>query len=293
MRVILGGAVFALGAMLGPALLAQAEAVDLSGTLARAGARVEAFFARAQSLICTELVVMQPLSSGLTADGLSRRVESELRLSWDPGSNGSPVTEAQTRRQVIRVNGRPPRENDDNRCTTPEQTETETQPLSMLLPQQRAKYRFSGAGIARVGGRPALIIDYREVASASPEVHAVEGLEDCISYELNGGQRGRLWIDAETFEVLRLDQRLIGMTDLRLPRVLTRRPGSPLFMTLERADATLRFGRVSFTQPDESLVLPLESSELRIVRGGGISRLRTTTTYSGYKRFLTGSRVVG
>jgi hypothetical protein len=137
------------------------------------------------------------------------------------------------------------------------------------------------------------MIDYTEIAAPAPDVKAVDGLEDCISYELNGGQRGRLWIDAATFDVLRLDQRLVGMIDLRLPRLLSRRPGAPIFMTLERADASLRFGRVSFSEPDESLVLPLRASELRIVRGGGIARLRTTTTFSGYKRFLTGSRVVG
>jgi hypothetical protein len=162
----------------------------------------------------------------------------------------------------------------------------------MLLVHEREKYRFSLAGSSRVDGRAAVLIDFREIAAASPDVSAVDGLEDCISYELNGGQTGRLWIDAETHDVLRLDQRLIGMVDLRLPRLLARRPGSPMFLTLERADTSLRFGRVSFSQPDESLLLPVESSELRILRGGGVSRMRTTTKYSHYKRFLTGSRVV-
>jgi hypothetical protein len=83
------------------------------------------------------------------------------------------------------------------------------------------------------------------------------------------------------------------MVELRLPRVLARRPGSPMFMTLERSDTTLRFERISFTDPDESLILPSSSIELRIVRGSGTSRLRTVTRYSNYKRFLTGSRVVG
>jgi hypothetical protein len=269
-----------------------ASSTEVATVLARAGARVEEFFTRAQSLVCTETVSLQPLNSGLTADGFSRTVESELRVSWDPGLGGGPVTEAQMHRQVLKVNGRRPRANDHQSCTTPEQTDTETQPLSMLLPQQREKFQFSAAGNERIGGRPAVTIDFREVARASSEVRAVDGLEDCVSYELTGGLRGRLWIDADTFDVLRLDQRLAGMVEMRLPRVLTRRPGALPYMILERSDTTLRFARVRFEAPDESLLLPQTSTSLRVMRGGAASRLRTTTTYSDYRRFLTGGRVV-
>lgn len=279
-------------AALAPEAATQSGVVELNGVLARAGGRVEAFFARAQSLMCTETVTMQPLNAGLSSDGFSRTVESELRVSWDPGADG-PITEAQIRRHVVKVNGRPPREKDHRSCTTPEQTETETQPLSMLLPAQREKYEFSSAGNGHVDGRRALLIDYREVAPVATDVRAVEGLEDCVSYDLTGGQRGRLWIDADTFDVLRLDQRLTGMVELRLPRVLARRPGSSGFMTLERADTSIRFARVTFAQPEESLVLPSTASELRVMRGAGTSRLRTMTRYSDYKRFMTGTRVVG
>jgi hypothetical protein len=293
MKVLLCAAAVALGAGAGVAATAQSHGVTLNATLARAGEQVEAFFTRAQSLVCTETVTMQPLNAGLTAEGFSRRVESELRVSWDPREGDGAVTEAQTRRHLLTVNGRPPREKDHSSCTTPEQTDTETQPLSMLLPSERDKYQFSGAGSGRIDGRATVMIDYREVAPVSADVRAVEGLDDCISYELTGGIRGRLWIDAETFDVLRLDQRLTGMIELRLPRVLAQRPGSPTYMTLERSDTTMRFERVSFTNPDESLVLPSSSTELRIVRGSGASRLRTVTRYANYKRFLTGSRVVG
>jgi hypothetical protein len=94
---------------------------DVSTTLARAGARVEEFFTRAQSLICTETVTLQPLDSSFSAEGFSRTVQSELRVSWEPGLGG-PVTEAQTVRNVLKVNGRPPREKDHRSCTTPEQS---------------------------------------------------------------------------------------------------------------------------------------------------------------------------
>ena len=294
MKLMLYVAPLALGVTLSAtATTTQRGDDDLQSALERAGDRVEAFFTRAQSLVCTETVVMQPLNSGLTADGFSRTVESELRLSWDPGIGGDAVTEAQTRRQVLKVNGRPPREDDHRSCTTPEQNDTETQPLSLLLPQQREKYQFSSAGTGRVDGRPALMIDFREAGRISVDVKPVEGLDDCISYEITGGQRGRLWLDVETFDVLRLDQRLTGMVELRMPRVFARRPGAAPYMTVEREDTSLRFGRISFSQPEESLVLPQSSTSLRIVRGSGSSRLRTVTRYTDYRRFLTSGRVVG
>jgi hypothetical protein len=290
MKPILGVTAVAIWTCVSGTIAAQTVAVDLDRTLARAGERVAAFFTRAQSLVCTELVTMQPLSSSLTADGFSRTVESELRISWDPTDEG-PATEAQLRRQVLKVNGRPPRPKDRGSCTTPEHNDTETQALSMLLPQQRDKYEFAIAGAAQVDGRDSVMVDFREIAKVSADVKPVEGLEDCISYDLTGGQRGRVWIDRETFDVLRLDQRLVGMIDLRMPRVMLRRPGAATFLTLERADSSMRFARIAFAQPDESLLLPSVTTELRIVRGA--SRLRTMTKYLNYKRFLTGSRVVG
>lgn len=264
---------------------------DLNAILTRAGERVQQFFTRAQRILCLETVSMQPLTASLSPAGVGRTVESELRLSWEPDLGGG--REAETLRQVLKVNGRPPRGRTDRRaCTTPEQQSEETQPLSMLLPAQRGKYAFSLAGTTRLDGRTATMVDFREVGPVSVDVRGVEGLEDCITYEVTGAQRGRLWIDGETADVLRLDQHLAGMMDLRVPPALAHRQGAAAYLTLEREDTTIRFGRVEFHDPDESIVLPLSSVSLHIVRDGGTPRLRTVTTYTDYRRFLTGGRLV-
>lgn len=263
----------------------------LAATLQRAGARVEAFFSRAQSLVCTETVTIQPLSSGLSSEGFGRTIESELRLWWE--TNDGPTATAQTRRQVTSVNRRPPKTNDPNNCTVPEQQDTETQPLSMLLEEQRREYEFSSVGSTRVQGREALMIDFRHTVPVSVDVSTIEGNDDCISYELNGGFRGRLWFDRDTLDVLRMDQRLTGLIDVRLPRTLLRRPGAEPTWTLERWDTSIRFGTVAFQEPAESLVLPLSSSTLRVTRGSGSPRVRTETKYVNYKRFLTSGRLIG
>ncbi|MGD9902483.1 MAG: hypothetical protein AB7U83_03350 [Vicinamibacterales bacterium] len=266
---------------------------DLDGTLALAAARVEEFFTRAASLVVNEHVYVQPLSFGLSGDGPGRSIESELRLSWTPGADGDGATEAQTLRLVTKVNGRRPRKNDPRNCTAPEQHDTETQVLSMLLPSQRGDYTWRLAGRGKVDGRTAIRIDYQEKAPLEvTDVRVVENNDDCISYNIEGGLRGRLWIDAESYDVLRMDQRLDGQAEVELPRNLHGRAGVNPIWTVQRMDTTFRFKRVRFADPEETLVLPVSSSSLRVTQGAGTPRLRVTTQYKGYRRFLTGGRLI-
>src|SRR6188474_490721 len=255
------GAIAALFVALAASLSAQQpSAIDLTGVLQRAGDKVSEFFARAQSIMCLEKVSVQKLSMSLGADGPARRVDSELRLAWEPSAE-DPTPEARTLRQVLRVNGSPPRKKDYENCTTPEQQDSEEQPLSLLLPGQRAKYAFTHSGRDVVDRRDAIVISYREIGKPTVDVSVVEDNEDCISFDIEGGMRGRIWIDAETHDVLRLDRSLIGLVDFPLPRKVARRPGVNWFWTVERLDSSIRFRRVTFADPEETLVLPVESSQ--------------------------------
>ena len=278
----------------GASLTAQpaASSFDLAATLQRAGERVEYYFARAQSLVCFETVSLQPLSQGLSGDGPTRTVQSELRLSWDPTADTKTPVEAKTLRQVLKVNGHAPRKNDYDNCTSPEQNDTETQPLSMLLPQQRVEYDFSIVGPAKQDGRAAILVAYRMKAKPTVTVSLVDNNENCISYSIDGGMRGRLWLDAETYDVLRLDQGLGGLVDIKLPWQVARRSPDNGVWTMERFDSSIRFKPVKFSDPDETLILPVSSSSLRITRRSGAPRLRTSTEYTQYRRFLTAGRVV-
>jgi hypothetical protein len=219
-------------------------------------------------------------------------VESELRLSWDPEARTDTPLEATTVRQVLRVNGHPPRPNDADNCTTPEQRSTETQPLSMLLPDRRAEYDFSLAGSARQDGRAAIVVDYRMKAPPTVQVELVNDNERCIAFAIDGGVRGRIWLDAETYDVLRLDRGLTGQVDIRLPWRAARWAPERAVWTVERLDTSTRFRPVQFSDPDETLILPVSAMALRITRGSGTPRLRTITEYTDYRRFLTGGRVL-
>ena len=265
--------------------------IDLEGVLDRAGARVAEYFARAQSIMCLERVSLQRLNFGYSADGPARFVESELRLSWQPTPEDPTPKEARTLRQVLKVNGHAPRKKDYDNCTTPEQQDSEVQPLSILLPEQREELSFDYDGRGEVEGRAAIIVSYREREKPRVDVTMVEGHDNCISFDIDGGTRGKIWIDAETHDVLRLDRSLMGLIDIPLPRK-AHRIGMSERWTMERWDSSIRFRRVAFDDPAETLVLPISATTFQITRGAGTPRLRTTTEYKAYRRFITGGRIV-
>jgi hypothetical protein len=274
------------------ALSAQQAAVpDIGNVLERAGKRVTEYFARAQSLVCLERVALQQLGMTWSPEGLARRVESELRLSWQPTPD-DPTPKAKTVRQVLRANGRKPRKTDDDNCTAPEQNDEEEQPLSILLPQERQDYVFTPGGRDSIDGRDAIVIAFKEVRKPTVDVSMVKDNENCISFAIDGGSRGKIWIDAASHDVLRLDRSLNGLIDVPLPRKVTLRPGAALSWTVERLDSSIRFKRISFDNPPETLVLPVSSTTLKVMRGGGQPRLRTSTEYVSYRRFLTGGRIL-
>jgi hypothetical protein len=256
---------------------------DLEATLTQVSRQVEAYYSRARAILCAERVVLQPLGADLTTDGFARRLEYELRVEWEPssGADGAQVT-----RRLLSVNGRPPRPKDEPRCTDPKLVSPE--PLSIFLPGRRGEYAFSLAGTGRTDGREAVLLDYRDVSGKRPEI---KWRDDCVSVDAPAKTRGRAWVDADTGDVLRLDERFAGLFDIPVPKD-KQGVGIPSSMTIERYDTSVRYRQVTFSDPDETLLLPSSIETLSIVRNGGTPRMRTTQTFSGYKRFVTNSRIV-
>ena len=266
---------------------AQSPRSDVSATLELVGERVEAWYARAQSLVSLESGSIEPLRGDLTSADVPRRLTYELRVAWEaPAADAGGLPEASVVRELLTVHGRAPRAKDEPQCLDPKGVSPE--PLNMLLPGKREEYSFSRAGTTRVEGRTALMLDYRSIAPGQADI---TWDKDCVSISLPGRSRGRVWIDAETYDVLRLDEHLVGMFDFDVPRE-HRKPGVPRYMTVERADSSIRYKRVAFQDPEETLMLPSVIDTVTIVRSGSAQRYRVTQRFSGYRRFLTGGRIV-
>ncbi len=270
---------------LGLSVHLTAQSVSPDAAVARVGDYVERYYARAQSIMVDENVIIQPLGLDLRVDGFARRLTYELRVEWVPDATDE-ESPAKVTRQLLAVNGRPPRAGQEPQCLDPRSTSPE--PLAFLLPDRREKFTFKAAGLGRVGDRSAMMIDFRSV---KPEAPKVEWKEECVSIDLPGRARGRLWVDPETSEILRLDEGIIGLVDIPVP-AKQQRAGGSTFMTIERADSTIRYRRVPFRDPDETLVLPSSIDTVTIVKNSGSPRTRISQSFTNYRRFVTGSRIV-
>jgi hypothetical protein len=162
------------------------------------------------------------------------------------------------------------------------------EPLSMFLPDGQADLVFAIAGTGKVNGRRAIMLDFKSRAVGEAKMSAKE---DCLSFELPGREHGRVWIDAETDHVLRLDTHLTGMYDFTLPREQQRRGGPPS-ITIERFDSSIVYKPVVFENPEERVMLPASIDTVSVIRNSGAPRVRTTQVFSNYQRFITGGRIV-
>jgi hypothetical protein len=259
--------------------------------LARVGERIVEFYKRAQRVICIETSRVQPINLSYSPQGFARTVESELRVEAEGGDAAGEVTVV---REVRKVNGRVPREKDrKNRdgCTDPNPLSTE--PLAFLLPAHRSEYQFKWAGFAKDRNRPAFRIDFASVnRKSNPElIEDKEGHDDCFDWSGPVASRGRIWVDAESYDVLRVERSVGGPLDVRVPLRIQRRHNLDNYVVIMREDTTIRYRKVAFSDPDEVLLLP-ESIDLLSVVSGGLQSTRRSQVYSDYRRFVTDSRVL-
>lgn len=282
--------VVVLGVVLAATPNAQAQP-NLDELLTRVAERVAEFYKRAQRVICIETSRVQPIDRTYSSQGFARIVESELRVEPD---GGDVAGEARVVRDVRKVNGRPPREKDKkNRdgCTDPNPLSSE--PLAFLLPAHRSEYQFKAAGLAKERNRPAFRIDFASAnRKSNPElIEDKLGHDDCFDWSGHIAESGRIWVDAETYDVLRVERSVGGPTSVRVPPRIQRRHHLDNYVVIMREDTTIRYRTVAFSDPDETLLLP-ESIESLSILTGGLQSTRRSQTYSEYKRFVGDSRVV-
>jgi hypothetical protein len=147
--------------------------------------------------------------------------------------------------------------------------------------------------VAKERNRPAFRIDFASVnrKSSVELIEDKQGHDDCFDWSGDIAARGRIWVDAESYDVLRVERSVGGPTSVRVPLRIQRRHHLDNYVVIMREDTTIRYRTVAFTDPDETLLLP-ESIESFSVLTGGLQSTRRSQTYSDYKRFIGDSRVV-
>jgi hypothetical protein len=252
--------------------------VDLASTLAGLAARTQQYYDRFISIICTETVHTQDLRSNLTPLGRARTTVYELSVSRQQKDKAE--ADFRVERTLQSVNGRVARRNERPQCTDPKTGTPE--PLGFLLAANQRRYRFSARDA--IGGGPigAHAIDFIETPASRVQVKW-EGT--CFEAD-GGGQEGRVWFDPTTYDVLQVDVRLSRPFFVPLPEGF---PGIRPAIRVEKSETTLRFSRVDFEAPDETLMLPSSISTLHVLRG--VPSMRISQTLASYRRFLTKSEI--
>ncbi|HSL20584.1 MAG TPA: hypothetical protein VK886_03550 [Vicinamibacterales bacterium] len=273
-------------------LSAAPERPDIETVLTHVGERVAEYYRRAQTVVGVERSTVQPIGWSWTAEGLARTVESDVRVEYAADDGGRP--EPSIIRTVRRINGRQPNERDKtdrSGCTDPGTPSPE--PLAFLLLSHREEFRFTSISSGKEQGRAALIIDFRSAnRTGKPELlEDPRGHADCFDWSGPIAARGRVWVDTNTYDVLRVDRHNVGPVDVRVPWKLQRRYQLQPWILVERDDLTLRYKPVSFSDPEEVIVLPESLVALTMVRSG-LQSIRRTDTFRDYRRFLTTSRMV-
>jgi hypothetical protein len=131
-----------------------------------------------------------------------------------------------------------------------------------------------------VDGRPAQ--PSAEPTCLDPKTVATDALSFLLP-QSSGRERGRVWLDAETGEAVRLDTQLMGMMEIPVP-LDRQRSGRPSSIIFERLDESTHFRAVRFSEPDETLTLPESIESMTVARRSAAPRLRTTITFSQYRR---------
>lgn len=282
--------VAAIAAVVTTGLSAQAPPPDLHGLLEQIGRRIEAFYRRAQSVMCEEKVVAQPIRHDMTLDGFARVLEYDLRVEMATLDDAE-AGDANFVRELRKVNGRAPRPKDANsRDTCMDPNPLTPEPLAFLLARNREKYAFKWVGYGKGRDANTLLIDFRELHPDKPEfIDDKRGRDGCFSMNVPI-DAGRVWVDARTYDVLRVDQTTTSRVEIRVPARAQRHLNVPDVIVIDRFQLVTRYRPVVFTDPEETLLLPASIEEVAVLRGAQSNR--KTQVFSNYKRFLTGGRIV-
>lgn len=275
----------------GPSVRAQAGR-DPQLIIERIVDHVTRYYARAQSLIGHEEITQQPIRTDMSFDGPSTRYGYQLRLEWAP-AEAHQIPTATMIRELLTVNGRPPKLKDKPRCMQPHETWSE--PLAMFLPDERKDLEFKWAGTGRMDGRPTVSLDFmhrERRGRATPEASFRTGADDssCVSWSVESRLQGRVWLDDVSGEVLRLDQNVYGPIDIDIPRE-EQKKWRTTALTIDRHTSSIRYKPVTFEDPVEVIMLPESIQTITLSRGGAQS-IRVTQRFKNYRRFLGSGRLL-
>lgn len=308
-RVLFFVAGLLLASLLGAAVVAgqelrgdDARRVDEKGErLARVLEKLGESVARYQSdlfsITYTETILEERLKRDLRArEGRAKEYVFENVVLREPAKDARDETRVRGVRRLRSEDGKPaepgkPYVQRRNKCGGGESpSESYGDPLTFLLPKNQPNYEFADEGETAVDGRAARVVRFVPRGQGGPKVVS-KG--DCFWATVP--HEGRVWVEAESGDVLRLEWRIIEPYEFESPRAMNvgrLRFGPKRKLKYERMETVTRFRRVEFKDPAGTLLLPSSSETLRVIGGARRPRTRTTRAFKDYRRFVSDVKIV-
>jgi hypothetical protein len=277
--------VFALSSALTCACVnALARQADerLSGVLARVGEGVERYHAGLFGLAFTETLTLEELREDMTPKRSREFVFASVVLREELSKQEGDYY-AETVRRLKTVDGRAEKKGDEAERFV---VRTYAEPMNFLLPREQKLYEFKLAGEESVEGRRALRVELLRPGEGEPQVEWKGNSFRVV----NAPTRWTFWVDAERFDVLRIESHLAEPFEFESPRLLKVGPKGKLRYV--RQDYAVSFRRVQLKDPEETRLVPDSSESVTVIEGASHPRTRRTTRFSDYRRFRSDVKVV-
>lgn len=162
--------------------------------------------------------------------------------------------------------------------------------LGFLLPKYRSRFQFTFEGEAIEAGRKLYRIRVLSPGEGEPRVEwqrRVVGLRFRVVAPLVY----TIWVDAETFDVLRLESHLVAPFEFDSPRTFGLFGPSQHFKYAAQ-DYFVSFRRQQFKDPEQTLLVPDSAEWLAVIEGASKPRTRATLRLYNYQRFRSDVKII-
>jgi len=166
------------------------------------------------------------------------------------------------------------------------------QSLGLLLPKFRNLYEFTLEGEEPIGGRVAFRI--RALRSGQPPPEAQwrrRFMGTGMSFRALAPVYALIWVDAESFDVLRFEQHLVAPFEFDSPRAFGAF-GPSHRINYTNQDYAVTFRRQTFKDPEQTLLVPDTAEWLFVMEGARDPRRRATIHFTNYQRFRSDVKVI-
>jgi hypothetical protein len=164
--------------------------------------------------------------------------------------------------------------------------------LGFLLPQNRDLFQFTFDGEVTEAGRKLYRIRMLSPGEGEPRVEwqrRVLGMRFRVVAPLVY----LIWVDATTFDVLRVESRLVAPFEFDSPRAFGfGRFGPSRHLKYAAQDYLVRFRRQQFKDPEQTLLVPDSAEWVTVIEGASKPRTRATLRLDNYQRFRSGVKII-